>query len=52
MSRHDGQRVRGISKVNPGRDGISLASFQQDNQGVHYVSYPAALAARASVVGH
>jgi sugar lactone lactonase YvrE len=52
LTLHDGQRVRDISKVNPGRDGIYLASFQQDNQGVHYVSYPAALAARASVVGH
>jgi hypothetical protein len=43
LSLHDGRRVSSISKVNPGRAGIFLASFDHDNQGVHVVGYPAAL---------
>ncbi|WP_143177879.1 SMP-30/gluconolactonase/LRE family protein [Cystobacter ferrugineus] len=44
LTLHDGHRVSSISKVNPGRDGIFLTSFDHDNQGVHVVGYPAALA--------
>lgn len=43
LAMHDGQRVSSISKVHPGREGIFLASFDHDNQGVHVVGYPAAL---------
>lgn len=37
---HDGSRIRSISKVLPEKDGIYLASFARDNQGVHHIEYP------------
>ncbi|HYD58745.1 MAG TPA: hypothetical protein VEC35_00220 [Noviherbaspirillum sp.] len=41
MAVHDGRHVRHVSKINPGRDAVYLASFDRDNRGVHSVAYPA-----------
>lgn len=40
---HDGSKVSAISKVLPEHDGIYLASFAKDNQGVHRIDYPESL---------
>ncbi|OGB26919.1 MAG: hypothetical protein A3I66_21015 [Burkholderiales bacterium RIFCSPLOWO2_02_FULL_57_36] len=40
MAAHDGKHVRHVSKINPGRDAVYLASFDRENRGVHSVPYP------------